>query len=281
MSIIATALAGSKALLNDFAGAFGANMAQNSGGILSFLADRFLGLSKKEREANAFTAQQNQAAMDFEERMANQQMQFQADQSATQWQRGVADMQAAGLNPALAYGQGGASAMQGASSSGHAGASVTPGESLSDLLQLATLKPQIDLLKAQARRTNAEAAVGEADAETRGALNSAALSEKLQNVENLKAEKDLMAYQRETLLPAQTALMKAEMEAQESNKATIDANRVYVLWQNEYHEKTGRWPGLNASSFFWNAILGMELSAGPGHDLPPVTGAIPFGFPRN
>jgi len=55
-----------------------------------------------QRDANAANAQQAQKQMDF-----------QADQSGTSWQRGIADMKAAGLNPMLAYSQGGASSMGG------------------------------------------------------------------------------------------------------------------------------------------------------------------------
>lgn len=81
--------------------------------------------------ANAAQAAEAQKNRDFQQTSAREAMQFEADQaklnrdfqlemSNTAYQRATADLRAAGLNPMLAYSQGGASTSSGSTASGYA-----------------------------------------------------------------------------------------------------------------------------------------------------------------
>jgi len=112
------------------------------------------------QQTNSANAAQSQA-----------QMNFQAEQSATAYQRAVKDMQAAGLNPMLAYSQGGASTpagaqaqMQNALGSAVQGAHVAS-QAVNNYNQNALLKSQTNAADEQANlahstmlKTNIDAA---------------------------------------------------------------------------------------------------------------------------
>lgn len=83
-----------------------------------------------EREARAASAASAERSMAFEAEQAQLNREFQAQQSATAYQRAVADMKAAGINPILAYQQGGASTSAGSTASGSAFTASAPSNSM-------------------------------------------------------------------------------------------------------------------------------------------------------
>lgn len=92
--------------------------------------------------ANSFTAMENQKARDFEERLSN-----------TAYQRAVADMRAAGLNPYLLYNSGRSMQATTPSSSSASGQIPTRGHSGKGFDYLISLLPA--LLNFSAMRSNA------------------------------------------------------------------------------------------------------------------------------
>lgn len=101
-----------------FGGPAGASVGASIGG--SFDSD------ERQREAMQYNSGASAAQMQFQERMAN-----------SSYQRGMADMEKAGLNPMLAYSQGGASVPAGAMASYPVGAGAAESASTASLVSSA------------------------------------------------------------------------------------------------------------------------------------------------
>lgn len=113
------------------------------------------GLTDQQIMQNEYSTSEREAAQGFEERMSN-----------TAFQRQVADMKEAGVNPAIMYGTGSNGAST-PSSSGMSFSGLTSMATISDLIQLATLKPTIENMKANAALTRQKTTTEESESELR------------------------------------------------------------------------------------------------------------------
>lgn len=199
--------------------------------------------------ASLFGGQQRN---DAQQQAANQANAFSAQQYATRYQTTVKDMEAAGLSPMLAYGQGAGSPptgqqaqMQDVATPAVGAATQAYSAAKISTAQADLLEAQTDAARAQAEKTRAETptsgagSLGDAEVELKGssaAQNRASVASINANVDKIKAEIPLLNAQslnaadqgkvlRQTvqMLADQAALMAEQGNTQHSIRAHIQA----------------------------------------------------------
>lgn len=122
-------------------------------GLLSGLGGGIIGALSSAWQADK-TADMQDHAQNFTRDQSQAQMAFQERMRSTQYQTATDDMQKAGLNPMLAYQQGGAGTPAGAGGGGTGGSVARP-----EIMQAAASAANVDLIDAQTRKVKAEAAI--------------------------------------------------------------------------------------------------------------------------
>lgn len=181
-------------------------------GILSTVLGGAISAAQQAAQNN-FNRQEAQKARDFEERMSN-----------TSYQRQVADMQAAGLNPALMYG--------GAGSSGASTPSGNPASAAGnfDAVQSMLAMKQIELVDAQKEKTLNEADLISRESAWKDRLNDATLRETESRIGVNQAEINSREYDN-ALKQAETLLKRKEFQwfdqTRTSENSLRDAQTAY------------------------------------------------------
>lgn len=216
-----------------------------------------------QQQNSAFNAEQAQLNRNFQNEQADEQMAFQQYNADTVWQRGTKDMEAAGLNPMLAYSQGGNPAPQGAAGHGSAASAGAPGNMqniFANAGNSAAQWAQIENIQAQTKKTEAETEVVESeligdDGKRKGKWDSLTAAQKNAETGRINHQA-LQLIEQAKLTREQTELAKEQVKNAVKEGARIDADTA-LKKVNEVLQKYDI-PRMKAESDYFKTTTGKE-----------------------
>lgn len=224
-----------KNLLDAFTGGFGSAVSSAVGGAVG----QVMPLSKSEKQQNAFNAEEAQKTRDWQEKMSN-----------TSYQRGVADMTQAGLNPQMMYGgvSSGASTPSGATASS-GGFSNRALQGAQVALAMQRSYAELRKLKAEAKLTeiSAEYAPEKFNAEIDGLIASAHSDEAKAHLTELQSTYQSVQndYERD-ILTTSLRLSRGQIELNKAQTRNVEMSSGLI--QLKYITESKTWEQIDAQT---------------------------------